>query len=401
MKSSNLMIVQGGGPTPVLNASLQSVIAEATRSVGFAKIFGARAGTVGLTRGDFVDLSGLSSAALDQLSRSPGAALGTSRFKPEGDDLQCQLEHLRRLNVRCIVFMGGNGTMQGAEIVSAFCRSAGYEVQVMGVPKTIDNDLAMTDRSPGYSSAARYVAQSTRELALDLRSLPQPVTILETMGRSVGWLAAAASLAKVEASDGPQLICVPEVPFDQQAFLTTLEQSLATRGWALAVVAEGIRHADGSLVYQVTDPNQMDGLKRPLPGGVGRFLAGIVAENLKIRCRSEIPGLLGRSSMAHVSAQDRRDAQLVGRAAVQALAKGESDQMVALRPIADPGAEGYDLVPLSAVSGVERPLPREWLTDGPMAVSHAFENYLSPLVGELNQYFPEFSVDLSYRGASS
>jgi ATP-dependent phosphofructokinase / diphosphate-dependent phosphofructokinase len=400
MKADNLMIVQGGGPTTVFNASLASVIEEGVCQRGIGRILGARSGTEGLTQGNVVDLSRMSSDELRLLRNSPGAALGSSRFKPTADHLELLVEHLRRLEIKYIVFMGGNGTMRGAETISAFCRSIDFEVQIVGIPKTIDNDLAVTDRCPGYASAAKYVAQSTRDLGMDLRSLPQPVTILETMGRSVGWLAGASSLAKAAENDAPHLIYVPELPFHTERFLEDLDRVVTRLGWAVVVVSEGIRNEDGSLVYEMNDPSQLDPLKRPMTGGVGQFLAGVVAKNLKIRCRSEKPGLLGRASMAHVSIQDQQDAGLVGRAGVRALLAGATDIMVALRPLEDTGTLGYDLVPLSAVAGIERALPAEWLIGGPLAVTGGFVEYLRPLVGELFQYSPALRSGLQPMGAS-
>jgi 6-phosphofructokinase len=400
MRADNLMIVQGGGPTTVFNASLSSVIEEGVCQRGIGRILGARSGTEGLTQGNVVDLSQMTSDDLRLLRHSPGAALGSSRFKPTADHLELLVEHLRRLEIKYIIFMGGNGTMRGAETISAFCRSIDFEVQIIGIPKTIDNDLAVTDRCPGYASAAKYVAQSTRDLGMDIRSLPQPVTILETMGRSVGWLAGASSLAKSAENDAPHLIYVPELPFHTERFLEDLDGVVTRLGWAVVVVSEGIRNEDGSLVYEMNDPSQLDPLKRPMTGGVGQFLAGVVAKNLKIRCRSEKPGLLGRASMAHVSIQDQQDAELVGRAGVRALLAGATDMMVALRPLEDTGTLGYDLVPLSAVTGIERAIPAEWLIGGPLAVTGGFVEYLRPLVGELFQYSPALRSGLQPMGAS-
>lgn len=399
MRAENLMIVQGGGPTAVFNASLSSAIAEGIRQPGIGKVFGARWGVKGLVQGDVVELGRMSGVDLHLLRNSPGAALGSSRFKPSEDDLQRAVDQLRRLDIRHLMFMGGNGTMRGAEVVSAFCRTVGFDVQVMGVPKTVDNDIAVTDRCPGYASAARYVAQSTRDLGADLRSLPQPVTILETMGRSVGWLAAASTLAIAEEDDAPHLVYLPETPFREERFFAEVDGIVRRLGWAVVVVSEGMRYEDESLVYEMSDPSQLDPLKRPMTGGVGQYLAGLVAERLKIRCRSEKPGLLGRASMAHVSEQDQRDADLVGRAGVGALVSGESDKMVALRPLEDPGAHGYDLVPLSAVAGRERAVPPEWLSGRPLAVNDALRRYLRPLVGELHQYAPALPSGLSTTGA--
>ena len=388
MSVANLMIVQGGGPTAVFNASLSAAITEGIRRPEIGRVLGARLGVKGLAQGDVVDLSLMAPEDLRLLRNSPGAALGSSRFKPDEADLHSMVAHLRRLDIRFLLFMGGNGTMRGAEVVSAFCRNVGFEVQVVGVPKTVDNDIVATDRCPGYGSAARYIAQSTRDLGMDIRSLPQPVTILETLGRSVGWLAGASTLAKVSEEDAPHLVYLPEVPFDEAQFLTDLDKVVTKQGWAVVVVSEGARNGDGSLVYEMSDPSQLDPLKRPMTGGVGQHLAGVVAKNLQIRCRSEKPGLLGRASMAHVSAQDQLDAEVVGRAGVHALLAGETDKMVALRSLKDAAEARYDLVPLSAAAGIDRAIPAEWLNDGPLAVTNAFREYLRPIVGELYQYSP-------------
>jgi 6-phosphofructokinase len=388
MGVGNLMIVQGGGPTPVFNASLSSAISEGISDTRIGGIFGARFGVRGLIDGDFAELGQMSADQLQLLMNSPGAALGSTRYNPKQDDFDRMVANLRKLDVRSMIFMGGNGTMQGAEAVARYCHDAGFEIQVVGVPKTVDNDIAMTDRCPGYGSAARYLAQSTRDLGMDIRSLPQPVTILEVIGRSIGWLTAATTLARVEEGDAPHLVYLPETPFHAEKFLADLERIVTRQGWGVVVATEGIRNPDGSLVYELRDTSQLDPLKRPMTGGVGQFMANLVGEHLKIRCRSEKPGLLARGSIAHVSQQDQKDAELVGRAGVRALASGETGKMVALRPLEDPGESGYDLVPLSKVGGVERPFPKEWLSDGPLAVGPGFAEYVRPLMGELFQYSP-------------
>jgi len=391
LMGGNLMIVQGGGPTAVFNASLASAIAEGNCQPGIKRVFGARFGVRGLVNGDTVELGQMTVNDLELLEKSPGAALGSSRYSPLPEDFDRLVSHLRRLDVRYLIFMGGNGTMYGAGQVAERCRAAGFEVQMIGVPKTADNDIAGTDRCPGYASAARYIAQSTRDLGMDIRGLPQPVTILEVIGRSIGWPAAASVLARADEGDAPHLVYVPERAFHAEDFLARLDGMMSRQGWAVVVVTEGLRNPDGSLVYELADPSQADPLKRPMTGGVGQYLANMVGAKLKIRCRTEKPGLLCRSSGALASEQDRKDAMLVGRAGVQALVAGESEKMVSLRPLRDPGERGYDLVPFSAVTGVERPLPQEWLTDGPLPVGRAFEDYLRPLVGELYEYAPAFA----------
>jgi 6-phosphofructokinase len=386
MSAKNLMIVQGGGPTAVFNASLASILREAREQPCIGKIFGARCGMKGLSQGNILDLSGLTPDDLSQVANSPGAALGSSRFKPGDEDFERCVANLRRMEIRYLVFMGGNGTMRGAEIVRAFCRSTHFEVEIVGVPKTIDNDITATDRCPGFASAARYVAQSTLDLAMDIRSLPQPVSIFETLGRDVGWLAASASLAKRDPDDAPHLVYVPEIPFSREAFLAELENVVSRLGWAVVIVSEGIRYADGTPVFEQQMPDKGKVLNRPLIGGVAQYLSGVVAENLGVRCRSEKPGLIGRSAMAYVSAQDRADAELVGREAVRALVSGRSDHMVALRSLDSSGAAPFSLVALQQVSGSQRALPNPWLQEGAIPVTEQFRDYVRPLIGDLSYY---------------
>jgi ATP-dependent phosphofructokinase / diphosphate-dependent phosphofructokinase len=391
MGVGNLMIVQGGGPTAVFNASLASAISEGVAQPGMGRVFGARYGMQGLVRGDIVELGQMTAGELEFLRNSPGAALGSSRYKPSEDDYDRMVENLRRLDIRFMIFMGGNGTMRGASLVSRHCSDAGFPVQVMGVPKTVDNDIAGTDRCPGFASAARYMAQTARDLGMDIRGLPQPVTILEVIGRSIGWLAAATALAKGREADAPHLIFLPERPFHAERFLADLDRIVTKFGWAIVVATEGIRNTDGSLVYELKDATHLDPLARPMTGGVGQFMANLVGEELKIRCRTEKPGLIARAAMTLVSAQDQKDAELVGRTGVRALAAGETEKMVSLLPLGAAGGSGYALVSFSAVADVERPLPAEWILDAEIPVGERFFEYVKPLVGELTPYFVRFT----------
>lgn len=397
MPESNLMIVQGGGPTAVFNASLAEIIAEAQRQPSIASVFGSRYGIKGLCDNNVLDITTASLADLDLLRRTPGAALGSSRHSPSEPESKKLVETLDRLKIDLLLFLGGNGTMRGAEIISRNCALQGLDVSVLGVPKTIDNDIAATDRCPGYASAARYIATAARELGADLRSLPQPVTILETMGRSVGWIAAATALAQMDDDSAPHLVYVPEVPFDTEAFLSDLNRTVSRIGWAVVVVAEGIRHADGTLVYESSDPSQSDPLKRPMTGGVAQHLATIVSQRLGIRCRSEKPGLLGRASVACTSARDVEDAEQVGRAGVQALVAGQRDVMIALEPIES--TRGTRIVPLAEAAGHERTIPNEWLQRGPIPVNQKFVDYVRPLVGPLEQHITELGRTVCEIGA--
>jgi 6-phosphofructokinase 1 len=382
-----LLVLQGGGPTPVLNASLFGVLEEARRGGRFEQVFGARFGMEGLIRGDWIDLSRLSQSDLDRLRLTAGATLGASRHKPSEDDFDRLIETLHRQDVRALLLIGGNGSLRGADAIARAADRAGLELCVIGIPKTIDNDIPSTDRCPGYGSAARYVAQSVRDLGMDLRALPQPVSIYETMGRSIGWLAGAAAMAKLDERSAPHLVYLPEKPFLIDQFLSALDHVVKRLGWAVVVVSEGIKTAEGRLVFEVTDATQRDALNRALTGGVGHHLANVATRELKIRCRCEKPGLCGRASMLHVSSQDLADAELVGRAGVRGAVEGRHAHAVALTPLGASGSDpGYEFVPLASAAG-ERSVPENWLADPEAGgVTSEFLRYAHPIVGELPPY---------------
>ena len=386
MAGTNLLVIQAGGPTAVVNESLFAVVDAQRQQRNGRKVFGARSGLQGLIQDKLVDLEFLTAAQLEVLRNSPGAALGTSRVKPSDVELAQIVDRLRRREIHQALFIGGNGTMHAALMISRFCKEQGYELQVIGVPKTVDNDIRATDRCPGYASAAHYVAQSTRDLAMDLRALPQPVSILETMGRHVGWLAAASVAGKRNEAEAPHLVYLPEVSFNVDEFINDLEAVLKRQDWAIVVVSEGFKDEEGRPVFENADPAQADAFKRPLPGGVGRHLAETVARRLKIRCRDEKPGLLGRASMHHVSPRDKMDAELVGRTAYEALQAGHDEQMVALTPLHAGEPAGTKLVPLDQVRGADRSIPSEWLGDGNPPPNKKFMQYLQPLIGELLEF---------------
>jgi 6-phosphofructokinase 1 len=217
------------------------------------------------------------------------------------------------------------------------------------------------------------------------------------MGRSVGWIAAAASLARTDADSAPHLVYIPEVPFEVEEFLSDLSRIVDRLGWAVVVVAEGIRQADGQPVYETRNAAQSDPLKRPMIGGVAQHLATIVGERLGLRCRSEKPGLLGRASIACTAKQDLEDAALVGRTGVQALVSGKTNVMVSLEPI---GVESRTrLVPLSDAAGHERTIPKGWLQRGPLPVAQPFFDYIRPLVGSIEEHITEIGTAVQGIGA--
>jgi ATP-dependent phosphofructokinase / diphosphate-dependent phosphofructokinase len=399
MTEGNLLVVQAGGPTAVVNETLFGVL-DAERASGKSrKVLGSRKGLQGLIRNDLADLGGLTARELELVRKSPGAVLGSSRVKPSETEMEAVLDHLRKREIHQAVFIGGNGTMHAALMISQHAKSASYELQVVGVPKTVDNDINGTDRCPGYASAAHYVAQSTRDLGMDVRALSQPVSILETMGRHVGWLAAASAMAKRDAGDAPHLVYIPEVAFVMEKFLADLDGVLKKQDWAIVVVSEGIRDEKGQPVFENAEASQKDAFNRPLPGGAARFLADTVARQLKVRCRDEKPGLLGRASILHVPPQDWIDAALVGRAGHAALLAGHNEEMVALEPLALGEQAETKLIPLESVAGPDRAIPTEWIGKGNPPVNEKFANYLQPFIGELLEYEQVFKDTEPYGNA--
>jgi 6-phosphofructokinase len=385
---ANLLIAQGGGPTAVINCSLYGAIRQAMGSPRIDGVLGARCGITGVLRESFVDIRTLSRDMIESLRRTPGAALGSCRHKVTEEDYPRILEVFRRYEIRYFFYIGGNDSMDTACKVDRLARNEGYELFVIGIPKTMDNDLPLTDRCPGYGSAARYVAQSVRDLGSDVRSLPTPVSIFETMGRDAGWVAAASALAKAEPDDAPHLIYLPERPFDPERFLGDVDSVVRRLGWAVVVVSEGIRLTDGQPVYAFDEDSQRDTFGHVLAGDVAPYLAALVSRTLKLRCRSEKPGLLGRSSILHVSPVDQQDALQVGRDAVDAALGGHSGEMVTLLPCAnaaEPSVTG--LAALAQVANGERRVPDDWIAESGTFVTKAFCDYARPLIGPgLSEY---------------
>jgi ATP-dependent phosphofructokinase / diphosphate-dependent phosphofructokinase len=382
----NLLVLQGGGPTPVLNTSLYGVIDEARRSGRFGRIFGARFGIEGLIGDDLIDLSSLPQQEMDRLRVTPGASLGTTRLRPGSAAIEEMLSVLRRREIHSVLLIGGNGSLRGAAAIHDAARAANADICVVGIPKTIDNDIVGTDRCPGFGSAARYLAQAVRDLGMDVRSLPQPVSIYETMGRSVGWLAGASVLAKIDADHAPHLVYLPEKSFSVDRFLGDIDRTVRRLGWAIAVVAEGLKNERGEPVFELSQQSQRDAMNRALPGGVAAYLADVVTQKLDLRCRSEKPGLCGRCSALHLSTQDLADAELVGRAGVRAAIERRSGCMVSLKPLAEPRIAATELISLNDCGG-ERLVPAQWLRDDAESpVTPDFVNYVRPIVGDLVDY---------------
>ncbi|MBK8021315.1 MAG: diphosphate--fructose-6-phosphate 1-phosphotransferase [Chloroflexi bacterium] len=381
-----LLIMQSGGSSPVINATLAGAIAEAQRHGDFHAIYGARHGVEGILNERFVDLT--REENLQGLAQTPAAALGASRHKLRDDDYERLFAVLRAHNVRFVIQIGGNGSMFVCHRIVQAATAFGYPLLVAGAPKTVDNDIAGTDHTPGYGSAARFLALAARDTGRDLEAMStfDHVTILEAMGRDAGWLAASSALLKREPDDAPHLIYVPEFVFDEDRFLDVVSAVYQRIGRVFVVVGEGLHDAAGIPVGQDLG-SALDTMGRPvftLGAGVSTYLARRVRDRLGLQARTLRPGLIGRALSACLSDVDVGEAWQVGVEAVRRLAQDETDFMVTLERISEmPYIVRTGKIPLQQVFNKDRRLPRSYMNESGTMVTPEFISYALPLIGEL------------------
>lgn len=382
-----LVVGQSGGPTAVINCSLVGVLQEADKHAEIENVYGMVHGIEGLLQENLIDLTGERAEAIQGLLHVPASALGSCRHKVTPPDCERILEVFRAHNVRYFIYIGGNDSMDTAHKVGDLAHQEGYELRVMGVPKTVDNDLALTDHCPGYGSAARFLALATMDTGRDLEAMRtfEDVTVFEAMGRNAGWLAAATTLGKMDEQDAPHLVCVPERPFSAEKFLADVGAIHRELGWVFAVVCQGIQDEEGEIVGASAASMGVDAFGHRMMGhtaGVASYLKELVAENLGVRSRVLRPSLIGRCFMSCVSPTDQEEAYLVGRTAVRCAVTGESGYMVTL--VREPGPDygcTTGLAPLNEVANEERLLPDEYINAQGNFVTDGFREYALPLLG--------------------
>jgi 6-phosphofructokinase 1 len=383
-RRGNLVIGQSGGATAVINASLVGAVREALSVEMITGIYGTRHGVLGLLQDDLLDLGQEPESTWTGLLSTPSAALGTCRYRLQPGDPERIVDRLQRLSVRYFVYIGGNDSADTAHRIVQAAAAAEYDLRVVCVPKTIDNDLAGTDHCPGYGSAARFIALATMDSALCTAAIPThyPVKVIEVMGRNAGWLAAASALGKEREDDAPHLIYVPERPVSSVRFLEAVQRVHQATGYVVVVVADTVRDKHGQPLGALGQQG-VDAFGHPLVSSAGHVLAGMVRAELGLRTRVESPGDLQRMSSSCVSVSDRDEAYMAGRAAVRAAATGITDRMVTLRR--DPGPSyrcDTGLVELERVANEERLLPDEYLDAAGTGVTPAFRDYALPLIGD-------------------
>lgn len=378
-------IAHGGGPTAVLNASLAGVYDEWTEQSGNGSLFAARFGVRGILNDDFVDLLEVPDQVIRVSADAAGSIIGSSRQALSDEDYDTILQVFRKREIHCFFYTGGNGSMETALQLSRRAQERGYELQVIGIPKTIDNDLAVTDHTPGYASAARFFIHAARDIGLDNQALPSPICILEVLGRNTGWIAAATALARFHIDDAPHLIYFPERRLSLDRIAADVERVYRRIGRVVIAVCEGQLDDKGQPFG--ADVDRADSEVHRLASNLGHTLALELTRKLGIRARAEKPGLLGRSCTPLASQVDRKEAYACGQKAVEAARAGVTGQMVTLHRVPKGSYKcEFDLTDFENVARIERLFPGEWISGEANNVAGGFHEYLTPLVGRIDFY---------------
>lgn len=376
--TENVLVVHGGGPTAVINSSLYGVIAQAKKSGRIAHVYGAIGGSEGVLKERFLDLMQFPEETLRLLLTTPATAIGSSRYPLETGDYERMAEIFVRNQIRYVLLNGGNGTMDTCGKLHEVCKQR--DIRVVGIPKTVDNDIAVTDHTPGYGSAARYLAETVAEVGVDVKSLPIHVCIIEAMGRNAGWITASSALARKTQGDAPHLIYLPERPFREEEFLEDVKRLSDELGGVVVVVSEGLKNQAGDPVV----PPIFQSGRATYYGDVSAYLAELVIRKLGIKARSEKPGLCGRASIALQSLVDRNEAISAGQEALKAAMSGAGGVMVGFAR--DEKRDGSYrvrtcMIPIQDVMLHERTVPEEYINERGNDVTRAFVKWCRPLIG--------------------
>lgn len=383
-----MVIAQSGGPSMVINQSLVGAVLEARKSDRIGKILGARHGIVGILSNDYIDLKKPSAKKLEAIAETPSSALGSCRRKPDAADCRAIFEEFRKLNVGFFFYIGGNDSADAARIVAEEAEKEGYPLVVYHIPKTIDNDLRSCDHTPGFGSAARFVASAIRGDDLDNRALGG-VKIDIIMGRDAGFLTAASALARIREDDGPHLIYLPEVVFTEEKFIRDVKAAMKKYGRCVCAVSEGIRGKDGIPIGAKLGSGETDShgnVQMSGTGALGDALATILKTKANVkRVRADTFGYLQRSFPGIASKVDQAEARAAGEAAVKAALKGELTKgtIAIVREEGKKYKIAYAPVPVANAAKYTRSVPKEYIARNGHDVTEAFLDYVRPIVGEL------------------
>lgn len=385
---NNVLIIHGGGPTAVINSSLYGVIEEAKRCGGIDHVYGAMGGSGAVFQEKFLDLMAFPEEQLKLLLETPATAIGSSRYPLEAEDYEAMTAIFEKHEIKYVLLNGGNGTMDTCGKIFEVCK--GHDIRVIGIPKTIDNDIAITDHTPGFGSAARYIAATTAEVGADVKSLPIHVCIVEAMGRNAGWITAASALARKKPGDAPHLIYLPERTFCEEEFLEDVKALYEEKGGVVVVVSEGLKNAEGVPIV----PPIFKTERATYYGDVSSHLANLVIQKLGIKARSEKPGICGRASIAWQSPVDREEAVLAGAEALRAAMEGRSGVMVGfIREDAPDGSYKMtvQMIPIAEVMMHERIIPETYINERGNDVTEEFVTWCRPLIGPELRDFIDFN----------
>ncbi len=383
------VVAQGGGPTAVINQSMVGVVLEARKCPFITHVYGARFGVRGILKEDFLDLSQATTRNLEMVAQTPSSALGSTRDKPDQEYCARMVEVFRKHNVRYFFYIGGNDSAETCHIMDTYARSVGYELHVIHVPKTIDNDLVETDHCPGFGSAARFVTSAFACLDLDNRAIPG-VFLGVVMGRHAGWLTASSVFARRFDTDGPHLIYVPERAFDIEKFLGDVDRVYSQHGRCVVALSEGVASADGQPVLLQLQKDQVErdafgNVQLSGRGTLGDALSDMIKDRLKIkRIRCDTFGYLQRSFLGVVSDLDAFEAREVGEMAVHFATYREACGSVSIVRTGDYAVD-YVLTPLHKVAKHTKHLPAEFLK-GDADITESFKDYARPLIGTIPRF---------------
>ncbi len=387
MAAMNAFYAQSGGVTAVINATACGVIETARQHKSkIANVYAGRNGIIGALTEDMIDTNRESAKTIAALRTMPGGAFGSARYKLKGiEENRAEYERLievfRAHDIAYFFYNGGNDSMDTAHKVSLISKQLGYPVTCLGVPKTVDNDLPVTDNCPGFGSVAKYVAVSTREAAMDVMSMARTSTkvfILEVMGRHAGWIAAAGGLAGNAPEDAPHIILFPEVPFDKRAFLRRVKQCVQNYEYCVIVVSEGAAYKDGRFLAEA---GTRDAFGHAQLGGVAPVVAQIVRDNLGYKYHYAIADYLQRSARHIASAVDVQQAYAVGRAAVKYAIQGKTAVMPIIKRVSDqPYKWRIEPAALSRIANKEKMLPKRYISKDGFGITAAARRYLEPLI---------------------
>ena len=387
----NAIIGQSGGPTTVINASLCGVVQTALQQKSIDRVFGMRYGVEGLMRNEIIDLGREKPETIECLKKTPSSALGSCRHKLTEADFEPVLARFKEHDIRYYFLIGGNDTMDTIHRIEKYCREQGYDLRGVGIPKTVDNDLFATDHTPGFPSAARYVALSVKQagwLARDMKRVDQYV-IFQTVGRSAGWLPAAAACAKTCDDDAPHIILLPERPFDKERFFQAVRSAHAKYGFVSIVCGEGLCYADGRPVSASETTDKFANVEFGAMGGTSAamMLHRMIAREFGWRGEFQVTESLQMAAADRAVPLDIEEAWQCGRRAVELAVAGTSGVMVTLvRESNNPYKISYGTAPLADVALGEKPMPDEFIDDERLFVTEKCLDYLRPLVGELPGY---------------